>query len=428
MNARHLLLTALLAAAVRVEAAAPVAANRTVSGSRQFTIFSTDKALRSRVASLADEVKGDVLGLLGERIDRWKIPVIIALDAADELCSQPVTFQMISTPGGAQIDIAVRIGSDPAAVNLHKQLVRAVLLELAYRDRPPVRAGERYLEAPWWLTDGIIEILRRRDRGVDTELFTRLVETNRLPSIQQFVQLRDANLGATANAIDSACALGLVQLLLEQPDGPAALARLVRHWPANGEDPVAALGKEFSPLAANNAALQKWWTLNIARYAASSRYRGLTLADSGTQLAALLSIELPIDKAGTKKIFAIADYPQFLKLPAARTALLARQRGTVALSAQAHALLQPVVAEYEEIFAGLAKGKTRGIADRIARAESYRATVVHRMAEITDYLNWYEATQLGERSNSFDGYLKAAEEFARSEPISKYLDLLQKEY
>ena len=53
--------------------------------------------------------------------------------------------------------------------------------------------------------------------------------------------------------------------------------------------------------------------------------------------------------------------------------------------------------------------------------------------KIADYLNWYEATQFGTRTNAFDSYLKAAKEVSREEthrfePITRYLDLIEKEY
>ena len=162
----------------------------------------------------------------------------------------------------------------------HKQIVRAVFLEFAYREQPPIQAGQRYLEAPWWLVDGAIQVFRRRDQGLDTELFRRLVETNKLPPIEQFITAKKVPLGATAETIDSACALGLVQLLLDQPSGRANLSRLVRHWPDIGGDPLAALKKEFPGLKASSTSLQKWWTLNLARFAAADRYHGLTIEDT----------------------------------------------------------------------------------------------------------------------------------------------------
>ena len=321
MKLLHLLLIAALAAAVRADAA-PV--ERSVSRSRQFVIFCPDAALRGQVAGLVEEIKADVYELLGESADRWKLPVVISLAPPSGRTRPPVTFQMISTPEGAKIDIDAEIGAELAAVNLRKQVVRAVLLEIAYRDRRPIRGGEQYLEAPWWLVDGAIEIFRRRDLDVDSELFRRLVENNKMPPIAQFLGLRSAGLGATAEAIDAACAMGLVQLLIEQPNGRANLARLVRRWPDTGADPMAALIKNFPGLAEGGASLQKWWTLNIARFAAADRYRGLSVEETEKQLVPLLEIELVIDKAGTKKTFAIGDYAQFMKLPAARAAMAAR--------------------------------------------------------------------------------------------------------
>jgi hypothetical protein len=264
-------------------------------------------------------------------------------------------------------------------------------------------------------------------------LFRRLVENNKMPPIEQFLGLRADGLGETAQAIDAACAMGLVQSLVEQPNGRANLGRLVRRWPDTGSDPIAALKKDFPSLAEGTASLQKWWTLNLARFAASDRFRGLSLEETDKQLAALLEIELVIDKAGTRKTFAIADYAQFIKLPAARAALTARRQAIFTLGAQANALLRPVVSEYEEILSLILRGKTQKLAARLENIEAYRATVLHRMDQIADYLNWYEATQFGTRTNEFDSYLKAANEASREEahrfdPISRYLDLMEKEY
>ena len=433
MNARHLLLIATLVAAVRVDAVPPDSKTRSVSRSRQFIIYCPDAPLRREIESIAEDAKTDVYELLGESGDRWKLPIVISVAPPDGRTRPPVLFQMISTPEGAKIDIDAEIGRDPAAVNLRKQAVRAVLLELGYRGRPPIRAGEAYLEAPWWLVDGAIEIFRRRDLGVNSDLFQRLVENNKFPTIEEFLDLRADGLGATSQAIDSAFAMGLVQSLLDQPNGRANLGRLVRRWPDSGVDPMAALKKDFPSLGENGASLQKWWTLNLARLGASERFRGLSLADTDQRLAAILEIELPIDKAGTKKKFPIADFAQYIKLPAARPALASCRQAILALSAQANALLKPVLEDYDSVLGLLVRGKTQKVSERIENIEGYRANVLSRMDQIADYMNWYEATQLGTRTNEFDSYLKAAQELDRvenhvPEPIKKYLDTLEKEY
>ena len=84
-----------------------------------------------------------------------------------------------------------------------------------------------------------------------------------------------------------------------------------------------------------------------------------------------------------------------MKLKGARTAVTAQHREIVALSTRANAQLRPVLAGYEEIFARLARGTTRGVNERVHRVETYRTAVLHRTTDIADYLNWFEATQLG---------------------------------
>jgi hypothetical protein len=119
----------------------------------------------------------------------------------------------------ALIAIDAEIGSDPRR-QLRRQIVRAILLEIACASSP---IGWRALsEAPWWLVDGTVEILRRRDSGVDTELFRRLVENNKLPAIEQFLTLRSGDLGRTAEANDARLRHGACQLL-KLPNGRSDL-------------------------------------------------------------------------------------------------------------------------------------------------------------------------------------------------------------
>ena len=92
-----------------------------------------------------------------------------------------------------------------------------------------------------------------------------------------------------------------------------------------------------------------------------------------------------------------------------------------------------MLSEYDECLAQLARGKTRGIHDRLERAARLRTALTHRAGEIADYLNWFEATQMGTRSGAFDNYLKTASELSeqdrkRRDPIARYLDELEREY
>jgi hypothetical protein len=432
MNARALLWLAVLVTAGSLSARAIDLRQRSESGTKQFIVYSEDVRLRQRVASFAEEVKSDVLQLLGEN-DLWKAPVVITLARATTVDQgEPAArVRLAETQPGFKIEIQVKIGDDPAAVNLRKVLLRAVLLEYSYR-RTGVTAGQPVVEAPWWIVEGLLEIERRRELGADSALFQRLVETNRLPPIENFLTEKPDELGPTALAVDRALAMCLLELLVEQPDGRTSLARLVRDWPQSNGDPAALLARSFPALGAGPI-LQKWWTLSLARFAAADRYQGLSAEATEKALAPLLQLELAINKEGEKKTFPVADYAQYLKLPASRTILNSRRAAVIALSTRANVLYRPVIQDYEEIFSLLARGKTRGLGDRLIKAEEYRARAIRLTTGIADYLNWFEATQMQSRSGVFDNYLKTANEISEQErkqkgPVGRYLDDLEQEY
>ena len=182
-----LLASALCAAAAEPPKAAPVEgkavprvtdllSQRTISSSKQFLVFCPDQAARSRVASYTEEIKTSVLQMLGET-DRWKQNILITLESAPPSAGQPpASLALYQNDAGFNIQIGVRLGSDPSQVNLQRLLVRALLLEIMYRDQPQLlRAGTAYVEAPWWLIEGAMQLYLRRDLGLDTDLFLSLI-------------------------------------------------------------------------------------------------------------------------------------------------------------------------------------------------------------------------------------------------------------
>ena len=85
------------------------------------------------------------------------------------------------------------------------------------------------------------------------------------------------------------------------------------------------------------------------------------------QLTPLLSLEIPTGKEGEKKTFPIGDFAQYLKLPASRAALAGRRNEIVALGTRANPMLRPVLADYGQALALLARGKTSGVRERLTR-------------------------------------------------------------
>ena len=407
---------------------------RTTSASRQFQVYSTDFSLRSQVASFAEDVKASVLTLFGEA-DRWKYPIIITLDKActERMREAPVDFVVAQVEEGFKVEIDVHVGENPADVNLQKHLVHALLLEFAYRNKPEgIHGGLAYNDPPWWLVEGALQMFRKSRTGVDPDVYKRIIDINKLPSLEQLLADRPEQVGGTtAEAIDQACAMCLLQLLTDQPSGKANLTRFVRHLPDSNGDRVAELLRDFPSLASAQS-LQKWWTLNLARLSATDRYQGLSPEETDAQLVTLLQFDIPTGKKDEKKSFGIADFDEYLKLPGSKAVLAANEGAVLSLSTHANALFRSVLTEYQEIFSQLQRGKTHGIKDRLAKVEHYRSDVLKRTSDIADYMNWFEATQMQTRSESFEGYLNAAKDLdqpaKRNDPVSKYLDELATQF
>src|SRR6266446_7550 len=115
--------------------------NRSVSSSGQFVIYCDDREIRARVVSFVEDARSDVLRILHEG-DDWKFPIVVSLEPASaEPAAQPVKISVGKAVAGPKVDVAVRIGDDPAKVFLQRHIVRALLLELAYRDQPSIRSG-----------------------------------------------------------------------------------------------------------------------------------------------------------------------------------------------------------------------------------------------------------------------------------------------
>ena len=245
MKTWPILLAAFLgAAAIRVEGAALDAKTRSVSGSGQFIIYCADSNLRGEVTGFADRVRADVLELLGDAGHMARIPIVMTLDRATNPAAEPVRLQLFATPAGSKIEINVVISDEPA--NLQKHIVRAVLLEYAYSDRPPIKGGERFSEAPWWLVAGAIEEFRRRDIGLDSSLFQRLVENNKLPSAGRVPPAASGKFGRDGGRHRwSLLARPRATRCWISPTGRENLARLVRHWPDHSDDPDGRAGARF---------------------------------------------------------------------------------------------------------------------------------------------------------------------------------------
>jgi len=408
---------------------------KSTSESGQFVVYCDDLAVRLRITGLVEDEKRGVLKLLGAK-DEWKYPIVVNVERISAAAPGiPVSqVRLIEVDGGFKVELDLCLGADPRNLRLEEQIIRAVLLEYSYRLQPPDQAGATYNEPPPWLIEGAVEIFRSREAGTKADVYKALIDSNEVPKFEDFLGQRSLDLDSTSLALYRACSLGLVELLMELPRGPAGLAAYLRD-PERDNTSVEILKKHFPALATGGQSLEKWWSLSLARLSASERYKGLTLEETDQRLTALLTFQVQITlKTGSEtKTFALDQFKDYLKYHECRNALDQLGRSLTALDAIGSPPIRPVIFEYEKITMDLAHGKAHGIAERIASAEKVRRMTLKRMSDIADYMNWFEATQMTELSDTFDGYMKTAAELSapparRQDPISRYLDNIEIEF
>jgi hypothetical protein len=383
------------------------ARSRTVSSSAQVLVYCQNADLRTRAASLAEDIKSQLLGLFGET-DQWRFPVVVSIEPA---ATDPavIRLNLVDTPDGMSVQLQVRPGPDPAEVHLEKHLLRALLLERMYRRRDRVRAGDSYLEAPRWLVEGVLVFRRFREGSQSLSQYRLLLGTRNLLPVEEILENRVELLGSpTAEAMDAVYAYCLLRLLMDQPEGRACLVRLLEDWPDCGDAPVSALGSHFPALGSSPDALRKWWTLGVARLAVSAEGTMLDAGESEKYLVRLLQVEVVVNAEGKRTRFELEQFGEFLPLPDARRALQAAQAAMLEAGSRVHFLFQPVLAQYEMAIAELLAGKKRGVAEKIRKADLARLEVRQRLDGIADLLNHYEATQMKGFSGAFGGLLKTA--------------------
>ncbi|MEZ5326028.1 MAG: hypothetical protein R3F19_13335 [Verrucomicrobiales bacterium] len=149
----------------------------------------------------------------------------------------------------------------------------------------------------------------------------------------------------------------------------------------------------------------------------------------------VLSEEPPKDPEMQTVTCRIEDVALYLKQKNLSEILLREQADLARISSRAHPLYRAVIQSYQATIGSLNAESDIGEAETNFAELIARRTTIQRQAEaITDHLNWYEATQLNQTSGKFDRFFEARDAIEndvrrrRSDPISKYLDALQREF
>ena len=397
------------------------------SPSRQFVIYGADAKVRGAISGLAEQTKTNLLGLLRQR-DGWKTPVVVNLQSQQSNLPElpPADLRFSQTGFGIKLQLDLTISKSVDVSLVERELLRAILLEMVYRQQPHINAGAMLVEPPDWLIDGALALAPGRERG---PLIETLGNTEKPLSLEKFLHQRPGLLDSTGRTLYRAYAFALVQMLLEGTNGGAQLAKYIDHLPDASNDPLANLKAQFSLLADD---AERTWQLALNRLKSQQTFRLLTFAESEQRLDELLRVKIsePNKPVNLVRLDELAQH----KLSASeKIALDQMKRDLMFLVPQTNPVLRPVGREYQEIAELLARGQRRGVSKRLSHLEFTRQQLAARMSDIDDYLNWFEATQMNSGSGNFTGYLKAVDQSQvpaprRHDPLSVYVDALEDQF
>lgn len=419
------LLLPLLAVAAPSPTPAPTPLPRSTSASKQFIIYHPDNKERLNLSTRADAVRGAWAERLG-LADEWKWPIIILKVPNPVRNAPPLKTQMyVGDADSLKIQIDINDEAALKGADFELAVYRALLLEAAYRNEV-VKPGRSFQQPPSWLIEGLFEDARARGEEVPAALYERLIEMGPPPALEAFLKQRPEMMDPTARAIYRAHAMGLLRALLEGAKGPTNLRHYISRIPSVRPTDAKALLESFPQLKETPGDLVKLWTLSLAKPSAVTRIEPLDIRQTNDQLELLISsLQTPPDPkkpdAELKKgRDALEDMS---RTDAGRYSLKQQGEALLRLEAQSHPFFRPVVEEYRVLVLELSQKRRKGVDKRVTRIEELRTALIERNTEISDYMNWFEGTQLATTSGEFDDFISSkTEDFPRRDRITTYID------
>lgn len=137
---------------------------------------------------------------------------------------------------------------------------------------------------------------------------------------------------------------------------------------------------------------------------------------------ALVPVALPLE-----------EYQRILKHPD-RSKILAYNIASLrALELRVSVLFRPVVRGYLVAVHDIEAGRTKDMDKRLAALHEFAIIAYQKSIAVRDYLDWFEASESGRLSGKFEDYLNLPATIKkelppRTDPISKYLDAIDKEF
>jgi hypothetical protein len=436
----------------------------------QFRVHGKVKEQRDIILEEAENTRRMVAASLRQEPEfRFPIVVQIRETAALRPSQQPVWSAITQTDDGFRFEVNIVPQHDAVpGTELRQELVRCILAEILLRPHAGLDLSNKDVPPPDWLLHGVLELLDYQALGSPSEAFSTVFRLGRVLSIDDIFEADPRSMDSVSRMVYRASCCGLILTLMEQQNGSVHFGELCKLLAIMPGDDATAIARTFPKLSNSANSLGKWWSLQLATMAQPGMDELMGPVDTEAQLTRALTLNIPETttqaaapgepKGGAlrrifgkkKKEEAGEQQPAAVTTPAATVPLeeFARLNGRedratilaqvdlslTQLALRAHPLYRPLIAEYRTILANITAGKKmKESAALLSSLTGLRHKLLKDMNAVEDYLNWYEATQIEGSTGAFRDYLKTAEQLRRpppprSDPISRYMDLMEQEY
>jgi hypothetical protein len=407
----------------------PAPVGRTVSESRQFLVFSKESAPRMQVSRDLEDIKRSVMQSLKTR-DGWKMPILVNLEAdrpARQRRPEPTSIEFLENEGGS-LRIQINV-FDPTFIQTPEfqvEVVRAILLEIAYRGTP-IKAGRAFQYPPDWIVEALHERLRVQKSGSKPAAYSSLLTAESPPELRDFLRLRPGSLDSTSRTLYRAQSAALLDALMELPEGPNGVQIYIgapRRNPATVEE----ITPLFASLADDKSALGRRWLLAVAKGSATNRSDLLGSRETGKDLDRILEIKALPDPKNPEVAAMSGPYAleSIARSQNGRFILNQLNEDLLRLSLQAHPMFQALIRDYLQIIRDLIAKPRRRVDKRVAAAEEIRAGLRRQNSEVEAFIDWVETTKIQAQDETLTTAIDEAESIEDAPPrpdaISRHLD------
>jgi hypothetical protein len=415
-------------------------ADRAISASKQFSVTGGDKGQRGSLALEAEEIRTGFHQLLGLENPPVVVPIEIILHgkAGDPARKRPLAYQLRYTKDTFLLEIHVDLSRGIDRDRMERAILSGLLYQRSLMEVKPGTLDSRLL-VPVWLVEGLRETQKWRAGKGDRKVYEGVFKQDGMFTLDQLMSTSEAGF----ERLDGASRVGfralsgaMVMALLEQPRGQEAFVSFCNEVARfDGEMPIL-LRQHFPELNLSEQSLAKWWALTLARLADAPLTEALGVAETENLLSEALRIRYRTDDG----VLANVPFEQWddvlLDEETERfAAVRPAQESLTRLSYRCFPSYRPLILDYHQALIDWASFRNLGdLNELLAELSESRTLMLGRSVRARDFLDFKEIADATELSGSFEDYIRLIDELKerprpeREDPISKYLDTMERVY